>query len=73
MRTRIDLPPCAGNTLRHRQPLHEELALDIAEFEAGGGSVQRLPQDAAGCPGRSYYNGRMVGPRGDTRTKRRTR
>ncbi|HEY0505670.1 MAG TPA: hypothetical protein VGD42_19475 [Lysobacter sp.] len=62
MRTRIDLPPNAGNTLRHRQPLHDELALLFAEFEARGGAVQRLPQGALGNPGRSYYNDRMVGP-----------
>ena len=36
--------------------------LSFAEFEARGGAVQRLPQEARSGTGRTYYNGRMVGP-----------
>ena len=65
MRTRIDL--------RHQQPLHDTLARLFAEFEARGGAVQRLPQEARSGTGRTYYNGRMVGPAPprDRRTKHR--
>ncbi|GAA5067768.1 hypothetical protein [Lysobacter panacisoli] len=63
MRTRIDLPASADNTLRHQQPLHDTLSRQIAEFEARGGTVEQLPHGVFGQPDRSYYNGRMVGPR----------
>lgn len=63
MRTRIDRPPSAGNTLRHQQPMHDALARQVAEFEARGGTVELLPDGVFGQPGRSFYNGRMVGPK----------
>lgn len=67
MRTRIDRPPHADNTLARRQPLHDAIARQTAEFQARGGAIERLAITATGRPGSSYYNGRMVGGVGDMR------
>ncbi len=67
MRTRIDRPPRADNTLARRQPLHDAIARQTAEFQSRGGAIEQLPVTAAGRPGSSYYNGRMVGGAGEMR------
>ena len=53
MRTRIDRAPHADNTLTRRQPLHDAIARQTAEFQSRGGAIERLSITAAGRPGKS--------------------
>lgn len=42
--TSIQIPPAGFPRYERKEPLREQIARDVAEFEAGGGVIERLPQ-----------------------------